>query len=401
MQSKLIKTQDFSNVRWLVRQNWFWFVGGGAAIVLSLVMAACLARGLVGEQKYPGGGTWWKAHGYEDDRSQWVLHGESTEYYENQRLRARGSWRHGKRVGNWTAWHADGNRWVEGRFEDGQPVGDWTYFAPDGSIIGKRHNGLKVGLWRESDRAQETIGQGEYQEGELHGKWSFHRHDGSLLFDVEYRHGLIHGIVVVDQPQKMTFHYENGQEVPEKRCLQINGKEYRGDDAKFGAVVRATPSPPMEQLRWVPLDGPFDPASKIVKRESWPNGAPKSQVEYAMVSEKETAWHVRHGTATAFYENGEKKATQQYDFGIEHGTFQAWHRAGPASYVIQYCRGLPTGRWRFWHSNGQLEAEGDILPSWECQGWQFWNEKGNPHQVDNIGQWLNVRLHERPDSSGP
>ncbi len=80
--------------------------------------------------------------------------GEHFQYYKSGNLKAKGSYRNGKRDGHWTVFYESGLLWSEADYKDGKKSGKATVYYPGGQ---KRYEGTyesdkRVGVWRFYDK---------------------------------------------------------------------------------------------------------------------------------------------------------------------------------------------------------------------------------------------------------
>jgi antitoxin component YwqK of YwqJK toxin-antitoxin module len=91
-----------------------------------------------------------------------------------------------------------------------------------------------------------------------------------------------------------------------------------------------------------------------VVETKWPNGNPQSRTEG---KKDEDGEFIRHGTATVWYENGQKKSEQQFADGEPHGPRSTWYIEGRKWTEGSYANGLEDGTWRAWYPDGTPQNE--------------------------------------------
>ena len=98
----------------------------------------------------------------------WVQHGRYEEYYPGgKQLLATGQFHEGKRHGEWTYYHPNGEIAKQGEYHHAQLDGPWSYFRPDGTL----------------QRAE------NYQAHQRHGTWKHYDSDGqTVLREETYEH---------------------------------------------------------------------------------------------------------------------------------------------------------------------------------------------------------------------
>lgn len=91
-----------------------------------------------------------------------------------------------------------------------------------------------------------------------------------------------------------------------------------------------------------------------IQETKWPNGNPQSRIEGKRDEDGE---FVRHGFATVWYENGQKKSEQQFVDDEPHGPRTTWYIEGRKWTEAHYVRGLEDGTWRAWFPDGTPQTE--------------------------------------------
>lgn len=65
---------------------------------------------------------------------------------------------------------------------------------------------------------------------------------------------------------------------------------------------------------------------------------------------------VKHGPFILNFENGQMKVRGTYEHGLLTGAFESWYINGQRESTGEYVRGVQDGRWSWWHSNGMRSA---------------------------------------------
>jgi len=91
-----------------------------------------------------------------------------------------------------------------------------------------------------------------------------------------------------------------------------------------------------------------------VQETKWPNGNPQSRTEG---KKDEDGEFVRHGIATVWYENGQKKSEQHFVDDVPHGPRLTWYIDGRKWTEGHYVDGLEDGTWRAWLADGTPQTE--------------------------------------------
>jgi len=90
---------------------------------------------------------------------------KSVEYHENNTVYIEGSYKNGKRNGEWKSWYENGNLWSVGTFNEGAQVGKTETYYENGNL---RYSGNYD------------------QESKCTGTWKFYDENNNLIQTVEY-----------------------------------------------------------------------------------------------------------------------------------------------------------------------------------------------------------------------
>ena len=74
-----------------------------------------------------------------------------------------------------------------------------------------------------------------------------------------------------------------------------------------------------------------------------------------------TRFHLKHGTYTEFYTNGEYKYKVVFKNGQREGRYQSWFPNGQLCEDGRYENDKRFGKWLMWHRNGKLHVEQTIV----------------------------------------
>lgn len=94
-------------------------------------------------------------------------HGTYEEYYPGgQQLLVKGTFQEGKRHGEWTWWHPNGQIAKVGAYQNAKLQGEWRYLREDGTLQRNEQYDAhqKVGTWRYFDTNGETVIREEKHE---------------------------------------------------------------------------------------------------------------------------------------------------------------------------------------------------------------------------------------------
>jgi len=87
-------------------------------------------------------------------------------YWENGNKSMEGSYKNGKRTGQWTAWYSDGEIWSTGEYKDGLEHGLKTVYHENGQKYyeGAIKNEKRKGAWQFWDKEGKLIKEINYDE---------------------------------------------------------------------------------------------------------------------------------------------------------------------------------------------------------------------------------------------
>lgn len=156
-----------------------------------------------------------------------ALEGPWTEFYATGEKRAEGTYKGGRKDGDWSFLHRNGSVEQKGKYLNGLPQGTWQWFYEDG----KKHReelyrkGKEDGASAEFDEEGEVIVQGEYIDGRKEGKWYYkvgdHKEEGA------YKDGMKDGpwVHTYDNNRKnFTGSFMNGEPDGKHKWYYYNGQ---------------------------------------------------------------------------------------------------------------------------------------------------------------------------------
>ena len=150
-----------------------------------------------------------------------INHGPYKELYPGGKPFITGSYDSGKRVGDWTFFHKNGQLAHREHYENGKLEGAWSMYREDGTKSDdvSYHNNKKNGTWAEYDAAGKPTSQREVKDGVQHGMRTEFYPSGKKKAEGRFTEGKFDGLT--------THWYENGQkklEIAYRMGLK-NGKE--------------------------------------------------------------------------------------------------------------------------------------------------------------------------------
>lgn len=271
------------------------------------------------------------------------------------------------RHGQWKMWDRKGNLIAEGQYQDNERHGQWTrwygsgsaplfskspYTSFEGPYVSKANfkNGKLNGKWSVSDREQRLISEWDFVDGKRDGALVWYHPQGHKLEEITYSDGLIDGHLKI----------WNG-----------NGELVTDDEYQNGRKL-------------------------AIKTEHYPNGTKKSEGMYLhaqhAIKSTDDWWDAkpatftingkdeRHGTYTAWHENGQKHFEGKFKNDLRVGEFTYWYSNGQKQLQGAYTVGKPNGPWVWWHKNGQKATQGQYKNGEPRGPWAYWKENGRLHQ---------------------
>jgi antitoxin component YwqK of YwqJK toxin-antitoxin module len=239
---------------------------------------------------------------------------------------------YGRKVGEWTWWHPNGQVAVRGSFEilerDGvstsEEVGQWDEWHPNGQKKSERvwvegRADGQVQEWHDNGKlSRESV----YVNGRAEGDSTTYYPGGEISNKSSYKAGRLDGASTSywgTGEEKVSGQWESGAQVGLWRAWHPNG-QLRSEEPFDGGVLSGT-----------------------VK--TWfGSGSPES----------ETVWdggEVRSGKV--WYESGGLREAGASRDGLS----EAWYEGGVVKMRGELSGGVRTGPWQFFHENGALNQE--------------------------------------------
>ena len=98
------------------------------------------------------------------------------EYYQNGQMKAKGTYKDGKRIGEWVFYHPTGKVEQKGVYDNkGRAQGVWKWYYEDGKLLREENylNNLLDGETTEFDEDGKIITKGYYVEGQKEEHWEY------------------------------------------------------------------------------------------------------------------------------------------------------------------------------------------------------------------------------------
>jgi antitoxin component YwqK of YwqJK toxin-antitoxin module len=293
--------------------------------------------------------------------------------------------------GAWKQYSQNGDVIAEGQYNFGQRIGMWTRW------VGKNEMGTLAADVPFKQFKAPFMSQANFANGKLDGEWFITDANERKVLAVSLRDGERDGQTTIWMPNgKVYFQLTYDKAVPVGDMLEVNPQN--------GELKKAVA---------------FDRGRKVVTQtDYWPNHKQmKSQVMYLAAPSVEKSqddfWglklakfasegsDVRHGTAKAWYANGQPQQDGFYTNGKKTGTFTYWHENGQISATGEYRDDKAEGTWVWWHPNGQKSAGGKYEGGLLVGEWRWWDDEGKltKQQTYNGAESASTENEERMDLS--
>lgn len=248
--------------------------------------------------------------------------GEEIGYFDNGKVRFRGSYLNGNMEGKWTYYDRFGNVTSEGNFVNGEQDGMWKYY----------------------DNGKLTL-ESTYDNGVLNGDRIWYYTNGKVEQKRPYYYGARHGeTVYYDALGKVRyFKYHNYGEYLGYAESDASGKPkamiaYGGVNSTFEPKF----SNGKTAVKYTEKDGEIE--GELISYHS--NGQIKEQSNYKAGE--------FDGEFKEFYVSGHKKQEGTYKSDLKHGTFKKYYSNGKLRSVETYFMGELYGPAEYYDKNGRL-----------------------------------------------
>lgn len=131
-----------------------------------------------------------------------------------------------------------------------------------------------------------------------------------------------------------------------------------------------------ERFKTAAMAGEKGDRKRYTHEEYYPRTGKRKSSEELYYGERWTP--IRHGQATAWYENGGKQCEGRWDDGRRAGTWLAWHENGQLWVQGEFAGAQPVGDWQYY--DGQGRPCGRRTAGVKTGNWTEWNR-----QHDTLG----------------
>ena len=311
------------------------------------------------------------------------------EYYENGTMKSQTGFSDGLKHGRYSIWFEDGSINERGKNQNGKPFGFYELWLSDGQ---KREEGtwtnegkyLIKNRWNKSGTAIINNGSGMIQGKNQDGLviWKKEYIDGILAFDQKNEHkfysngqlkseigffeGKKHGLYKTwyeDGQQKTQGKYQFGKEHDRYAEWFDNGNLKEQGEYKNGIYFM--------------MNRRSKGGSQLVKdgNGSWVGRDSKGLELWKKLYNDgllEKEWNYEY----EYHPNNELMSSKRYLRGVKDGPFNTWYENGQKRSENYWEYDKKIGKWFTWYSNGQLEAEGSYVNDKKDGRWVSYNKTG-------------------------
>lgn len=322
-----------------------------------------------------------------------ILHGSYETWWPNGNRAAAGSYREGRRDGQWLTWYENGNPECEARYENDQLTGAWR-------------------TWHENGVLKE---QGQYASGSRHGRWEAFDSAGVWTERVDFYFGEVTKRVRGPGLVELERHYVDGFARVRMTGRWINGEKFIRDGAyrawhENGALAAEATfkndKPANTRREWhengkPSLETAFDDDGRQHGRWAiWRvDGQLLEKVTYVH-GLREGPWYQRTADNVRVYGH--------YRNGLLHGPYLEQTPEGQPLVIGNYEDGEPAGNWFHTgprgmklvpqlpakvderYSNGQVRARGERVDGRRSGTWNYYYESG---ELALVAAFAYDRLH--------
>ena len=255
----------------------------------------------------------------------------------------RGNYTDGKRDGEFSFWHENGQLKLRARFVNGKENGAFRVYHENGELAftGRYNDGRLDERHEWYSQAGQLLEQGDWTEGRRVGLHRIWDEAGILREEAVYREGLLNGMRTLWDTQGsplMMGIYHEGRPHGEVTLFHANGTK-----KSFGLYLEGR----------------------------------------------------REGVHVAWDAAGNKRAEIEYRDGLPTGERTQFYAGGQTAVEGSMEAGLPVGRHRVWSDTGEIMGEGQYDPTRAAQReavrWRFWRsnpssrgEAAAPNPVDGL-----------------
>ncbi len=286
------------------------------------------------------------------DSTSGVLHGPFVEYFDNGKIKSKGSFSDNFQNGDWEYYYENGNLKSKGNLLNGVTYGVWQFYYENGQVSRKGNisNDKKQDAWQYFYENGGNKAQGQYVNDLKEGIWNFFYEEGNIKAQGYFRsdagkykefypsgHLKNEGVVVSGQKEgAWIYYYPSGEK-------QAYGLYQKGD----------------RQGLW---------------RFYHQSGALLSNGRYRD--------NMQTGEWKYFYETGELASKGKKNEGRKDGFWELYYESGEVKAKGEYLEG--NGDYIEYYPNGAVKSKGAIKEGKYDGEWLFFKEDGT---LDGRGQF--------------
>ena len=311
------------------------------------------------------------------------------EYYDNAIKKSETGYSKGLKHGRYSVWFEDGNLNERGKYQDGKPFGFYELWLEGGQ---KREEGtwtiesdyIIKNRWNKNGTAIINDGagmiQGKNQDGLV--VWKKEYIDGRLAFDQENEHkyysngqlkseigyfeGKTHGLYKTwydNGQQKTQGKYQLGKDHDRYAEWFDNGNLKEQGEYKDGIYFM--------------MNRRSKGGSQLVTdgNGSWVGRNTKGLEVWKKLYKDgllEKEWNYEY----EFHPNNELMSSKRFLRGIKDGPFTTWYDNGQKRSENYWEYDKKIGKWLTWYSNGQIESQGSYVDDKKDGRWVSYNKTG-------------------------
>jgi antitoxin component YwqK of YwqJK toxin-antitoxin module len=133
---------------------------------------------------------------------------------------SRGSFKNGRRDGQWIGYHENGQLLYKGNYKSGKEVGTWVYHYDNGNLLQRSEHklGNYHGLFSTFYSDAKIKSERNYKNGKRHGLWTVYSPDGNVIQKGEFKNDKREGFWLDINQQgnidkKFTGTYKDGKKI--------------------------------------------------------------------------------------------------------------------------------------------------------------------------------------------
>jgi antitoxin component YwqK of YwqJK toxin-antitoxin module/Tfp pilus assembly protein PilF len=252
----------------------------------------------------------------------------------------------GELNGQVKTWYQSGKLESEYTFENGKVAALYTKYYENGRIEmqGNYNKGDQVGVWKTYYSNGQLKTEQNLANGKLEGDEKDYNENGTVSYTSTSRHGKLEG---------ETHYYDD------------DGKQYALYQYEKGLLQRTS----YFDKGGKPSGGSTRTGGRIDVTQYYPDGSRKADIRY-------DADDNLTGKETFYFPSGKVQEEDNYLYGSQNGVTLAWYPDGAPKSEIDYARGKMNGLYRTHYANGKTREQGWQMDGDPCGLWVAYNDLG-------------------------